>query len=488
MKPVGARALFACAALACLPLTAFAHAFGERYDLPAPLSYFMVGGAAVVALSFVAAALFARSHAQHSNAAAFRLATGPLLPLLHLPARIGGLFLFVVTLFAGLYGSRSPEANLAPTLVWLIWWIGLSLTVACIGNVWPAFDPWRTLFDLVDALARRCGRRDGLALHLPYPEALGAWPAALLLLSFSWFEIIYLKASIPSHIATVGLCWSAFTLTGMVLFGRDTWQRNADVFAVYFATLGRFAPVAAESGSRTIALRPWGRDLTGTDALPAGMTAFVIAMLSTVLYDGLLGGQLWSITQRALTARFPQWADDGGYFTGSIGLVGTWLLFMIAYLVICAITRHFAGGRSARAIARQFVLTLVPIAVAYLIAHNFANLLVQGQLLIPLASNPLGWKWDLFGTASFEPDIGIIDARITWYVAISSIVIGHVISVWLAHRVALREYGTPRRAVIASIPLTLLMIVYTAISLSVIAEPLVQFRGAEGVEVSAPAQ
>jgi len=61
-----------------------------------------------------------------------------------------------------------------------------------------------------------------------------------------------------------------------------------------------------------------------------------------------------------------------------------------------------------------------------------------------------------------------------------------VIAVWLAHRVALREYGSPRRAVIASIPLTLLMIVYTAISLSVIAEPLVQFRGAEGAEVSAP--
>jgi len=54
--------------------------------------------------------------------------------------------------------------------------------------------------------------------------------------------------------------------------------------------------------------------------------------------------------------------------------------------------------------------------------------------------------------------------------------------------VALREYGTPRRAVIASIPLTLLMIVYTAISLSVIAEPLVQFKGAEGLEVSAPSR
>jgi hypothetical protein len=39
-----ARALISCAALA-LPAAAFAHAFGERYDLPAPLSYFMAGGA-----------------------------------------------------------------------------------------------------------------------------------------------------------------------------------------------------------------------------------------------------------------------------------------------------------------------------------------------------------------------------------------------------------------------------------------------------------
>jgi len=488
MKPSAARALSAGAAFICSPCTAFAHAFGERYDLPAPLLYFMVGGAAVVALSFVAAALFARSHPQHSNAVAFRLATGPLLPLLRVLARAAGLFLFVVTIIAGLYGSRSPEANLAPTLVWLIWWVGLSLTVACVGNVWPAFDPWRTFFDLVDALARRCGRHEGIALNLRYPEALGAWPAAFLLLLLSWFEVIYLKASIPSHIATVGLCWSACTLAGMILFGRNTWQRNADVFAVYFATLGRFAPATAEAGANNIALRPWGRGLTGNDALPAGTTAFVIAMLSTVLFDGLLGGQLWSITQRALTTRFPQWADDGGYFTGSIGLFGTWLLFMIAYLVICVITKFFAGGRGTLVIARQFVLTLVPIAVAYLVAHNFANLLIQGQLLIPLASNPLGWKWDLFGTAGFEPDIGIIDARITWYVAISAIVIGHVISVWLAHRVALREYGTPRRAVIASIPLTLLMIVYTAISLSVIAEPLVQFRGADSAEISLPAR
>jgi len=62
-----------------------------------------------------------------------------------------------------------------------------------------------------------------------------------------------------------------------------------------------------------------------------------------------------------------------------------------------------------------------------------------------------------------------------WYVAIGAIVAGHVISIWLAHRVALRELGTPRRALLATVPLTALMLAYTAISLTIIAEPMVKF-------------
>ena len=199
-------------------------------------------------------------------------------------------------------------------------------------------------------------------------------------------------------------------------------------------------------------------------------------MLSTVLFDGMLGGQVWWLTQRAITRALPQFVDDNGYILGTIGLIGVWLLFLAAYRLTCEITAPARRcGRRRRTLARAFALTLVPIAVAYNVAHNFSSLLVQGQQLIPLLSDPLGLKWDLFGAATYRPDIGIIDARITWYVAISAIVTGHVISVWLAHRVALREFATPRRAVIASIPLTMLMVIYTAISLSVIAEPMVKF-------------
>ena len=55
-------------AAAALPPPALAHGFGERYDLPLPLRFFVIAGAVSVALSFVIAAAFLRgeSAAQQS--------------------------------------------------------------------------------------------------------------------------------------------------------------------------------------------------------------------------------------------------------------------------------------------------------------------------------------------------------------------------------------------------------------------------------------
>ena len=411
-----------------------------------------------------------------------------MLPALRWICGGGAVIMLALVVAAGLFGTGDPMMNLAPTLIWIIGWVGLSLAVACVGNLWRALDPWRAVFEAADALARRRGRTGGIAFNWPYPRALGAWPAVILLLCLTWFEVVYPQAAIPYRIACVLLAWSALTLTGMLCFGRESWQRNADVFAVYFATLGRFAPIAAGPDARSIVLRTPGRGLITADAGSAAMVAFVIAMLSTVLFDGLLGGQIWWFVQRALIRALPQINDDNGYVIGGVGLVGVWLLFLAAYVLTCAVTAGLVRERSVGTIARLFALTLVPIAVAYNIAHNFSSLLIQGQLVIPLLSDPFGYKWNLFGTATYYPNIGIVDARFTWYVAIGAIVAGHVISVWLAHRVALREFGAPRKATFASVPLTILMVIYTAVSLSVIAEPMVKFETPDPAGKSAPEQ
>ncbi len=532
----GTRAALTLLAGAVVPLRAAAHGFDERYDLPAPLGYFVAGAALTVALTFVIAALFMRrgpDAAAGDGAAGDRaprdasaadgtpsdapgdrsIAFGPALPVLRLLCRALGLMTFAVVLGAALWGTADPLMNLAPTLVWIIWWIGLSLVVACIGNVWPVLDPWRTLFDLLDTAARRLGRTHGMVLHLPWPHALGAWPAVALLLLWSGLEVVYPIATVPYRLGCAALLWSALTLTGMLCFGREVWQRHGDVFAIYFDTLGRIAPLARGATAHTLTLRVPGAALTGADhslavnsprrtvetdmgeTNPAGMSGFIIAMLSTVLFDGLHGGQAWLLLERGLQRSVPQWIDVNGYFAGTVGLISVWLIFFVAYQLTCAVTaRTVQAAPTASAVptapavptvpatpwTQHFAFTLVPIAVAYNIAHNFSALLIQGQNALALISDPFGWRWNLFGTANLRVNIGLIDAQVTWYVAISAIVTGHVMAVWLAHRVALRETGTARRAAAASLPLTLLMIVYTVISLLVIAEPMVRFDGAAG--------
>jgi hypothetical protein len=459
----------------CTPFAAWCHSFDARYDLPAPLSYFVIGATAAVALSFAVTALFAR-HAPGSSTAekpVMHLGSGAAL-LTH-GSRTIGVALLVLTIVAGLYGTGDPMMNLAPTLVWIVFWSGLSLVIACIGNVWPALDPWRAIFDALDALARRLGRVQGITLGWRYTRALGAWPAVALLLAIGWLEVVYPQGAEPYRLACVLLGWSAFTLAGAVCFGREMWQRNVDVFAIYFATLGRFAPFAVLRAPDRLVVRPYGRGLTETPAASLAMVGFVLAMLATVLFDGLLSGDAWWAFQAQLTRALPVLRDERGYVTGTMGLVGVWLVFFGGYLLSCSIASLMSGSGHVREALLAFGLTLFPIAVAYNVAHNFSSLVMQGQQLIPLLSDPLGRQWDLFGTARYVTRLDLVDARTTWHVAIGAIVAGHVLSIWLAHRVALREVGTPRRAIATTAPLTVLMLAYTALSLTIIAEPMVKF-------------
>lgn len=471
----GRRCAWLAAVILCFPATACAHAFGERYDLPVPLGYFVVGAALTVALSFVVAALFMRGSTGEGPAPGIIVPLGPVLPALRAAGRVLGVLLFFAVLAAGLFGISNPQLNLAPVLVWITWWVGLPLVVACIGNVWPALDPWRALFEWGDAAARRLGSANGICLGLAYPAGLGAWPAVFLLLLFVWIEVIFPRAVDPPLLAAMVLAWSVVTLLGMACFGGVAWRRNADVFSLYFSMLGRFAAIAMGPDARSIVLRPIGHGLIESAVESPAVVAFVLAMLATVLFDGLLGTQALALVHGALTAAVPGFTDERGYVLGAAGLICVWLLFVGAYYLSCLVTSRLVRDRPVTAVARMFALTLIPIAIAYNIAHYFSYLVVQGQMIIPRLSDPLGRQWDLFGTAMYYPDIGLLDARFTWYLAIASIVTGHVISIWLAHRLALREFRTSRQAVIASIPLTVLMMTYTAISLLVMAEPLVQF-------------
>jgi hypothetical protein len=140
-------------------------------------------------------------------------------------------------------------------------------------------------------------------------------------------------------------------------------------------------------------------------------------------------------------------------------------------------------------IARSFAFTLVPIAIGYHVAHYFTFLLIQGQYIIPLVSDPFGFGWNLFGTAGYRVDIAIVDARFAWWTAVTAILIGHIAAVYLAHVKAMQVLDTRRLALRSQVPLTALMVVYTFVSLSILAEPIVERRApaqAVAAEITVP--
>jgi hypothetical protein len=53
-------------------------------------------------------------------------------------------------------------------------------------------------------------------------------------------------------------------------------------------------------------------------------------------------------------------------------------------------------------------------------------------------------------------------------------VIGHVAAVSLAHIIALRSFDDPRLAIRSQIPMLMLMVAYTMMSLWIIAQPIVE--------------
>ena len=149
------------------------------------------------------------------------------------------------------------------------------------------------------------------------------------------------------------------------------------------------------------------------------------------------------------------------------------LLLAALYLVVVVVMARMAGQRVAP-VAGWFVLSLVPIAIAYHLAHYFSLLAIAGQFIIPLASDPFGYGWDLFGTTLYRIDIGVVDARFIWYLAVAAIVIGHIIAVWLGHVTAFTAFGDASVARRSQYPMLVLMIGYTMLSLWIMAQPIVE--------------
>jgi hypothetical protein len=450
---------------------------GARYDLPLPLWLYLLSAAAAVAASFAFLVRF-RTAARPIGSRSCILASGRLPPWLVAVLRIVSLALFILIVTAGLVGNQNPFKNIAPVFVWVIWWVGMTFLAAFVTNPWRIVNPAVIAWEWGRRWAHWFRRPDrGRGLPRQYPMFLGAWPACVLLLVMAWLELIAPQRDVPRNIALGALAYLGLTCVGCHLFGTAAWLRNGDPFSVTFSIFGRFAPFQmAAAGPRVCWwLQPYGVGLLSRHSLSASLTAFTLLMLATVSVDGLLETPAWAALVEAV--------DRTGAFDASSGAILATLLLGLAplvfgstYLGVVVMMRLASGetSHSLGALAGRFVFSLVPIAIAYHLAHYLSFLLLAGQFAIPLASDPFGFGWDLFGTALYRIDIGIVDTRFVWFMAVGAIVAGHIVATWLAHETALAVFRTSTSARRSQGPMLVLMVGYTVLSLWILSQPIVE--------------
>src|SRR5215212_7749935 len=222
------------------PGQALAHGLGQSQNLPLPFWLYLFAAGAVVLISFVQITLLVTErHALARYARLNLLQIGSLRAILTNKALLFGLRLVSVTLFlgvilSGLLGKQAPGANFAPTFVWITWWVGFSFFTAFVGNIWPLVNPWKVLFEWAEGLASLLGVKRGLYLGGPYPQSWGIWPALVLYALFIWIENDFEGSATPLYISLFTIHYSMFTLSNMVLFGKETWLGKGEAFSVYF--------------------------------------------------------------------------------------------------------------------------------------------------------------------------------------------------------------------------------------------------------------
>ncbi len=457
--------------LFAFPTPLHAHGIQEvRYSPPIPGWLFLIGGGLVVALSFVFIILrpdrgagspgYSRREIPAGRGArsSGRLLSG------------AGLLLAALILAGGFIGDTRSEDSLPPVLVWTGWWMGLTWLTLVIGNAWPALDPWNTVRRFFGRRMRR-----PLSLGLPYPAWLSAWPAVLLLLGFVWFELAWFQARGGGGVVNYFLLFTAWLWAGMAVFDPESWWKNANPYTRFFQVLGKFSPL--EKRGDRIEVRIPGTALQASRLGHASEAVFVIVVLFAVTFDGFVATpEWWVILRRMMLKAFgilPRSLAFHASFLFAI-LAGA-VLFSAAYFTVCGVMSRLSRGKRRTAeVAGEFAMTLIPIAAAYHIAHFIPAVPGRVTRLVQAVSDPYGLGWNVFGWHAFKWDVQWTPeiAGVIWVIQTALIVLGHIASIWSSHRKALAIFKEKSMAAKVELPMALLMICYTVISLWIISRPV----------------
>lgn len=489
---------------------ASAHSFGKLYTLPIPLWLYLYGAAAALFLSFLVIGFLTDRPIAEQPGYILRWRGYPLSlrwrgrvirwqvlgsdSLRRIEVLLKGLALAMLglTIVSGLIGTQDAYYNINMTLFWIVFVLGFTYLTALVGNLYAVVNPWATLAHMLALVLTRplpfSPKRDStrpLTGVIAYPAGLGYVPALIFYLAFIWLELF--SQVQPYALSLVLLGYTVVNLIGVWLVGEVSWFRYCELFSVFLGLIARLSPLTLDKRADVIKLELHSpcRGLSREPVDHVSLLLFILFMISSTAFDGFhdtspwINGfwvsiyhQLTPILGSNIVQTYPTFKWLYSVYQ-SLGLLLSPFFYLLVYMTFLALMKAVTGTRVAvRELALQFGFSLIPIALAYHITHYYTLIATQGMRVLNLASNPFGYSWNLFGTAGEQSTPSSLDMGTVWHTQVALIVLGHMVSVYLAHSEALKLFPNRRQALLSQIPMLFLMMAYTTLGLWILSLPI----------------
>ena len=316
-----------------------------------------------------------------------------------------------------LIAGQDRVTNPALGTFYVLVWVGIVPLSLLFGRVARALSPVRTI-NLALAAVLGSDPKRGL---FNYPERLGIWPAALLLLAFVWQELVNPDGMFLDSVRIWLAIYLALMLVGAALFG-DTWLSRADPFEVYSDLVARLSIWGRNDAGQLVVRSPLA-NLARTTALP-GLVATVAILFGSTAFDSAKD-MLWWI-------RFTGEHRDHEVLINTAALIGLCLAVGVSFTLAAMSTRDSAVPH--RDLPRLLAHSVIPIICGYMFAHYLSYFVEQGQATIQQLSDPLVRGDDYLGTASLQPNIWLsLHPTFLAVTKVLGVVLGHVVGVIAAH-------------------------------------------------------
>ncbi|WP_298919919.1 hypothetical protein [uncultured Roseobacter sp.] len=449
--------LFCVKLMVCAPGIANAHVSEQGFVLLLPTGIYTFAGVSVVALTVLA--LFALPPGAVRWLFTYRSVHAWKCPACRHVTSLLSFCFFAFLIYLGLFGSRNPLSNLMPLTFWTVGWVALVSLSGVFGNIWLWLNPWSGIYRLIGP------QRPLMTL----PQHLDLWPCLALLVGFAAFLLADIAPDDPTRLARFAAAYWAVTMLGVLVFGPN-WLMQCEVGHAIFHAYARLALVRVQAPAG-VGGPGWQVHQAGDYRL-AGL--FALLLLGVGSFDGINETFWWLGKIGVNPLEFPgRSAVVWPTLTGLIAAI-TALVAVFAGTVWLGMKMGGCGVKFTTAFS-CLALSVLPIALVYHIAHYLTAFLVNIQYTVAALSDPFATGADWLGIQPFRVTTGFFNqidsVRMIWLTQAGLVVLGHVWSVLLSHHIALTLFNSHRRAVLATLPLSLFMIAYTFLGLWLLAAP-----------------